>query len=339
MKNKSISVIGAGSWGTALSILLANNGYKVNLWVYEKTLCDEMKDTRENNLFLPGFNLSKNIYPTNSLKEAIGTNKIILLVIPTNFVRSISIQLIPLLKLDSLIINAGKGIEINSLLTIRQILEGILPITCELASLSGPTFALEIAQGMPSAIVAASDTKKTALLIQSIFSCDYLKVFISDDPIGVEIGGALKNIIAITTGISDGLKAGNNARAAIITRGLVEMTRIGTAIGAKAETFSGLTGLGDMVLTCTGELSRNRQLGLRIGKGEKIHEIMKDIKTSVEGFSTVKSAYELKNKFNIQASIINETYKVLYESKSPHEALESLMNVKINSEFEGIKGL
>ena len=339
MKNKSISVIGAGSWGTALSILLANNGYKVNLWVYEKTLCDKIKDTRENNIFLPGFNLSKNIYPTNSLNEAIGTNKIILLVIPTNFVRSISTQLVPLLNLNSLIINAGKGIEIKSLFTIRQILEETLPKTCQLASLSGPTFALEIAQGMPSAIVAASDTKQTALLIQSIFSCDYLKVFISNDPIGVEIGGALKNIIAITTGISDGLKAGNNARAAIITRGLVEMTRIGTALGAKAETFSGLTGLGDMVLTCTGELSRNRQLGLRIGKGEKINDIMKDIKTSVEGFLTVKSAYELKNKFNIQASIINETYKVLYESKSPHEALESLMNVKINSEFEGIKGL
>jgi glycerol-3-phosphate dehydrogenase (NAD(P)+) len=338
MTNKSISVIGAGSWGTALSMLLANNGYKVNLWVYEKILCDKIKETRENNLFLPGFNLSKNIYPTNSLNEAIGTNEVILLVIPTKFVRLISNQLASLLSLNSLVINAGKGIEIKSLLTIRQILEETLPKTCKLASLSGPTFALEIAKGMPSAIVAASDSEKTALLIQSIFTCDHLKVFISDDPIGVEIGGALKNIIAITTGISDGLKAGNNARAAIITRGLVEMIRIGTTLGAKAETFSGLTGLGDMVLTCTGELSRNRQLGLRIGNGEKIHEIMKDMKTSVEGFLTVKSAYELKNKLNIQASIINETYKVLYESKPPHQALESLMNVKINSEFEGIKG-
>lgn len=338
MKKKSISVIGAGSWGTALSILLANNGYKVNLWVYEKTLCDKIKETRENNLFLPGFNLTEDIYPTNSLNEAIGTNEIVLLVIPTKFVRPISNQLAPLLSFNSLVINAGKGIEINSLLIIRQILEETLPKTCELASLSGPTFALEIAQGMPSAIVAAADSKKTAILIQSIFSCGHLKVFISDDPIGVEIGGALKNIIAITTGIADGLKAGNNARAAIITRGLVEMIRIGTALGAKAETFSGLTGLGDMVLTCTGELSRNRQLGLRIGNGEKIHEIMKDIKTSVEGFLTVKSAYELKNKFNIQASIIDETYKVLHESKSPQEALESLMNVRINTEFEGIKG-
>jgi glycerol-3-phosphate dehydrogenase (NAD(P)+) len=289
-------------------------------------------------LFLPGFSLSENIYPTNFLNEAIGSNEIILLVIPTKFVRSISSQLAPLLNLNSLVINAGKGIEINSLLTIRQILEETLPKTCKLATLSGPTFALEIAQGMPSAIVAASDSKKTALLIQSIFSCHHLKVFISDDPIGVEIGGALKNIIAITTGIADGLKAGNNARAAIITRGLVEIIRIGTALGAKSETFSGLTGLGDMVLTCTGELSRNRQMGLRIGNGENAHEIIKDIKTSVEGFMTVKSAYELKNKLNIQATIIHETYKILYESKSPHEALESLMNVRINSEFEGIKG-
>ena len=169
MKKKSISVIGAGSWGTALSILLANNGYKVNLWVYEKILCDKIKETRENNLFLPGFNLTEDIYPTNSLNEAIGTNEIVLLVIPTKFVRSISNQLAPLLSFNSLVINAGKGIEINSLLIIRQILEETLPKTCELASLSGPTFALEIAQGMPSAIVAAADSKKTAILIHSQF--------------------------------------------------------------------------------------------------------------------------------------------------------------------------
>ena len=339
MEDKSISVVGAGSWGTALSVLLAKKGYKVSLWVYEKNLCEQIKEKKENSLFLPGFNIPELIYPTNSLEEAIGQNDIILLVVPTYFVRSIANELAPLLNSNSLIINAGKGIEIDSLCTIRQILEQTLPGTCQLATLSGPTFALETARGAPSAIVAAAETEKIAQRIQSIFSCQSLKVFTSNDPIGVEIGGALKNIMAIATGISDGLEIGYNARAALITRGLVEITRIGTALGAKSETFSGLSGLGDLVLTCTGELSRNRQVGLRIGQGEKLHEIMHNMKVAVEGVLTVKSAYVLKSKLNIQASIIEETYKVLYESKSPHQALEDLMQVEITSEFAGIKGM
>ena len=289
--------------------------------------------------FYQGFNIPELIYPTNSLKKAIGKNDIILLVVPTYFVRNIANELAPLLNSNSLIINAGKGIEIGSLCTIRQILEQTLPRTCQLATISGPTFAFEVAKEVPSAIVAAAETKKIAQRIQSILSCQALKVFISNDPIGVEIGGALKNIIAITTGISDGLGTGYNARAALITRGLVEITRIGTALGAKAETFSGLSGLGDLVLTCTGELSRNRKIGLRIGQGEKLHEIMNDMQVVAEGVLTVKSAYALKSKLNIQASIIEETYKVLYESKSPHQALEDLMQIKITSEFAGIKGI
>lgn len=338
MGSKSISVIGAGSWGTALSILLAKKGYKVDLWVYEEDLCEQIRKKKENSLFLPGFNIPEPIHPTNSLEEAIGQNDIILLVVPTYFVRNLANELAPLLNSNSLIVNAGKGLEIGSLCTIRQILEQTLPRTCQLATLSGPTFALEIAQGVPSAIVAAAETEKIAQRIQSILSCQSLKVFTSNDPIGVEIGGALKNIMAITTGISDGLGTGHNARAALITRGLVEITRIGTALGAKPETFYGLSGLGDLVLTCTGELSRNRQIGLRIGRGEKLHEITNNMKVVAEGVLTVKSAYALKSKLNVQASIIEETYKILYESKSPHQALDDLMQVKITSEFAGIKG-
>lgn len=336
MKNKRISVIGAGSWGTALSLLLVKNGYEVDLWVYEKNLCNEIRNKRENSIFLPGFRIPESIHPINSLKDAIKSNNIILLVVPSQFARKIANNLAPLLNPDSMIINASKGIENNSLCTIRQILEQILPDTCHLATLSGPTFAFEVASEVPSAIVAAAKTNIQAERIKKIFSCPYLKVFTSNDPIGVELGGALKNVIAIATGISDGLQIGHNARAALITRGLVEITRIGTALGARSETFSGLSGLGDLVLTCTGELSRNRKVGLRIGQGEKVETIIKSMKNIAEGVLTVKSAYALKLKLNVQASVIEETYKILYESKSPRQAVEELMRVKVTSEFAGV---
>ena len=339
MSKKSITVIGAGSWGTALSIHLARNGHKVNLWVYEKLLCEQIKETKENSIFLPGFNLSNLIYPTNSLEEAIGENNVILIVVPTSFIRTIAETMAPLLNSDSVIINAGKGIETNSLCIISEIFKQTLPPTCRFATLSGPTFATEVARGEPSAIVAASEEINVSNQIKTFFSSTSLKVFTSDDPIGVEIGGALKNVMAITTGISDGLKMGYNTRAAIITRGLVEITRIGTALGAKPETFSGLSGLGDLVLTCTGELSRNRQFGIRVGQGEKPHEITNNMKVAVEGILTLKSAHALISKLNLQASIIDETYNVVYKAKSPHLALKDLMQSKTTTEFVGIKGI
>ncbi|MBV51537.1 MAG: glycerol-3-phosphate dehydrogenase [Nitrospinae bacterium] len=339
MKNKRITIVGAGSWGTALSILLSRNGHDVDLWVYEQDLCAQIKDKRENAFFLPGFPIPEPIHPTNSLEEAIGDNEVVLLVVPTHIVRKMANDLAPLLNSNSLIINAGKGIENESLYTIRQILKDTLPDNCHLATLSGPTFAVEVARGVPSAIVAAAETDEQAVRIQKIFSCPLLKVFTSTDPLGVEIGGALKNVMAIATGIADGLGMGHNARAALITRGLVEITRIGTALGARPETFSGLSGLGDLVLTCTGELSRNRQVGLKIGQGEKLDDITNNMKMVAEGVLTVKSAHALKLKLNIQASIIDETYKVLYESKPPQQAVEDLMRVNITSEFAGVKGL
>lgn len=339
MRKKRITVVGAGSWGTALSVLLSRNGHDVDLWVYEHDLCQQIREKRENTLFLPGYSLPESIQPTNSLKEAIGRNEVVLLVVPTHIVRKTATEMVPLVNPNCLIINAGKGIENDSLSTTRKILKDTLPDHCHLATLSGPTFAIEVAQGVPSAIVAAAETDDLAEKIQSIFSCPLLKVFTSTDPVGVEIGGALKNIIAIATGISDGLGMGHNARAALITRGLVEITRIGTALGARPETFSGLSGLGDLVLTCTGELSRNRQVGLKIGQGEKLTDITRNMKMVAEGILTVKSAYALKSKLNIQASVIGETYKVLYESKSPQQAVEDLMRVNITSEFAGVKGL
>ena len=334
-----IGVIGAGSWGTALSMLLARKNIPIDLWVFEKDLCQQIMDTRENKLFLPGFKLPDDISPTNSLKDAIAGKAVILLVAPTHVIRQTLINLRDFIEPNCIIINASKGIENDSLFTSHQLMQEILVKPYIPAILSGPTFAKEIALDAPSGAVAACNEQEHADIVKNIFSTPKFKVFTSTDIIGVELGGALKNVMAIATGISDGLELGFNSRAALITRGLVEMTRIGVAMGARPETFSGLSGVGDLVLTCTGDLSRNRAVGIKIGQGQSLKEITANMTTVAEGVRTVKSAYELKTKLNIQAAIIDETYRMLYEDKSPKEALKDLMKVEVSSEFLGVKGL
>lgn len=339
MQSENIAIIGAGAWGTALALLLAEKGYTFPLWVYEQDLCETIKTKRENTFFLPGFSLPENIRPTHSLQEAVEGKSAILLVVPTHVMRTTIKNIRPFLQPDCLIINASKGIENVTLCTIHQILQEELDNNHKFAAISGPTFAIEIAQGLPSALVAAGDNLETAERVKQIISTPKLKVFTSDDPLGVQIGGALKNVIAISTGICDGMGLGFNPRAALISRGLMEITRIGTAQGARPETFLGLSGIGDLVLTCTGDLSRNRNVGIKLGQGKKIGEITKNMKMVAEGIRTVKSAYELKNKLDIQASVIEETYRVIYEDKSPQKALEDLMKVEIDTEFSGVRGL
>lgn len=339
MNTKKIAIIGAGSWGTALSLHLAEKFDDVSLWVYEKELCDLIKKERENSWFLPGFQLPKNITPDTSIEAVMKNQSVILMVTPTPTLRNIMAQLKSFIQPGTLIINASKGIENDSLSTCHKIIKDSLNIPCDVATISGPTFAKEVAAKVPSALLAASESEDVAKRVQEIFSSQYVKVFTSTDVLGVEIGGALKNVIAIATGISDGLKLGYNTRAALITRGLVEITRIGTELGAKPETFYGLSGLGDLVLTCTGDLSRNRQLGIQLGEGKSLKEITKEMRMVAEGVSTVKSAYELIQKLDIQASVMQETYKVLHENKPPEKALEDLMRVEISTEFSGIKGL
>jgi glycerol-3-phosphate dehydrogenase (NAD(P)+) len=248
-------------------------------------------------------------------------------------------QIKPFLTKDCLLICASKGIENDTLFTTHQIIQDVLNIDNSVSIISGPTFAKEVASGVPSALVASAETLATAKQVQELFTTDKMKVFTSTDLVGVEIGGALKNVIAIATGISDGLGLGFNTRAALITRGLVEISRIGTKLGARPETFYGLTGLGDLVLTCTGDLSRNRQLGIQLGKGKSLKEITENMKMVAEGVLTVKSAYSLIKKFDVQAAIMEETYRVLHENKSPGQALEDLMKIEISTEFAGIKGL
>ena len=339
MNNKKIAVIGGGSWGTALSLHLAEKFEQINLWVYEKELCDIILKERENKWFLPGILLPQNIIPDTSIKKVLHDQAVIVLVVPTPKIRDITNQLKSFVNAETLIINGSKGIENDTLIPCHKIIEDSLNIQCKIATISGPTFAKEVATKMPSALLAASDSPDTTKIIQKMFSSNTMKVFTSTDIMGVEIGGALKNVIAIATGICDGLKLGFNTRAALITRGLVEIARIGTELGAKPETFYGLSGLGDLVLTCTGDLSRNRQLGVQLGQGKPLKEITKSMRMIAEGISTVKSTHQLIQKLNIQASIMEETYKVLYENKSPHEALNDVMEIEISKEFLGIKGL
>ena len=338
MRNTSIGVVGAGAWGTALSILLSRKNYEIDLWVNEFDLCKIIEKKRQNSVFLPGYNLPKNIQPVASLKKAVQGKPVVFIVVPTHVMRFTINKLAPFLQSECLIINASKGIECNSLSTMQTIFQETIKIPCQTGTISGPTFAVEVAKHVPSAMVAAADELETAEAIQQIISEPKLKVFTSTDVTGVELGGALKNVIAIATGIADGLDLGFNARAALITRGLVEMTRIGTALGARPETFSGLSGLGDLVLTCTSDLSRNRTVGIKLGCGKKIKEIKKQMNMVAEGLQTVKAAYDLKKKLGIQASIIDETYNVLYLEKSPRQALDDLLKVEISSEFAGING-
>ena len=336
--HEKISIIGAGSWGTALAIHLAGNFGQISLWVYEKELCETITRTRDNAWFLPGYPLPKNIHPTSSLQSAVQGQSLILLVVPTHVIRQTLSQIKPFIEKDCLVISASKGIENDTLFTGHQITQDVLGPNTHTATISGPTFAKEIAEGVPSALLASAKNLETARLVQELFTTDKMKVFANDDLVGVEIGGALKNVIAIATGISDGLGLGYNTRAALITRGLVEISRIGTELGAKSETFYGLTGLGDLVLTCTGDFSRNRQLGIQLGQGKSLKKITENMKMVAEGVLTVKSAYSLIKKFNVQAAIMEETYRVLYENKSPSQALKDLMKVKISTEFAGIKG-
>ena len=333
--NKRLAVIGAGAWGTALANLLAKKKNNVNLWIYEKDLCQIIAKKRENTRYFPGIKLSNNINPVSDLEEVVKDSAIVIIVVPSQHIRGIFKVLSFFLPENALIVSASKGIENGTLSTISQIYteEFNSRSRDNFAVISGPSFAKEVANEKPTALVAASKNRETQELLQKLFSTPYFRIFISNDVIGVELGGALKNVIAIAAGISDGLGNGYNARAALITRGLSEMMRIGNVMGAEPQTLTGLSGMGDLILTCTGELSRNRTLGLKIGKGESLKEIQKEMIAVAEGVATVKSANSLIEKHHIHAAIIKETYYILYKNKNPHQAMLDLMRLHTSEEF------
>ena len=329
-----IAVIGGGSWGTALANRLAGNGHDVCLWAYEAELVREINEAHTNSLFLPGIELHPRLGCSASLQEAAGGRDIIVLVTPVQVMRGVLKQLVPHIENGAIITNASKGIELETLLTVSQICRELLPagLTERFVALSGPTFAREVAQGLPSLIVAASRDEAAARRVQAAFSCDCLRVYTNPDVIGVELGGAVKNVIAIAAGICDGLGFGHNARAALITRGLAEMNRLGQAMGADAATFAGLAGMGDLVLTCTGDLSRNRTVGFKLGQGMRLADILAEMRMVAEGVKSAESVYNLSRKLGVEMPIVEQTYRILHENKPAREAVIELMARELRSE-------
>ncbi len=326
-----IAVIGGGSWGTALSILLAEKGFDISLWLHEESLAAEVESTRVNSLYLPEATLPDNIKVTASLEEALFRARYVLCVVPTQYVRGVFKEAARYLEKDSIIISASKGIEKGTLKTVSSILSELTDH--RVAVLSGPSFAKEVIKRLPTAVTLAVKDRSTGLLLQEIFNTDYFRVYTHHDILGVELGGALKNVIAIASGVSDGLGLGLNARAALITRGLAEITRLGVRMGAEEKTFAGLSGIGDLVLTCTGALSRNYTVGVQLGQGKRLDEILSHMHAVAEGVETSVSAYELSKKYDVEMPIVEQVYLVLHHGKSPYDAVKELMTRALKEEF------
>jgi glycerol-3-phosphate dehydrogenase (NAD(P)+) len=332
----NIGVVGAGSWGTALANLLGNKGFRVDLWVFEKQVRDDIETCGENKVFLPGVMLSSNIFPTGDIKQVVSGKDIILIVVPSHVMREVAKNLSAYVSKDMIIISASKGIENNTYLTMTGVLRETLPMISEnnFAVLSGPSFAKEVADNVPTLVGVASKNKKVADFLQHVFATPAFRVYTIDDIIGVELGGAVKNVIAIAAGISVGLKLGLNTRAALITRGLTEIRRLGLKLGANPRTFTGLSCLGDLLLTCTGELSRNHTVGKQLGEGKKLEDILHEMQMVAEGIKTAKSVYNLSSKLNVEMPISHEVYHILYEDISPQIALARLMSRELKQELD-----
>lgn len=341
-----IAVIGAGSWGTALAILLGRKYTSVYLWAHRKAHSDSLARSRENKKYLPGIIFPESLLITDSLKKAVSGAGLVVMVVPSHSYRDVFTQLLPYLSSDCRIVSAVKGIENESLSTMTQVMEELL---CQhfhnggeylavshrdikLGVLSGPSFAKEVAERIPTAVTVGCKDLDAAREIQHLFVTDFLRVYASSDVIGLEISAALKNIIAIATGVCDGLGYGLNTRAALITRGLAEITRLGIALGAEESTFSGLSGVGDLLLTCTGSLSRNRTVGLKLGEGKKLTQIKDEMQMIAEGIKTTRSVYELASGLGIDMPILEQVYKIIYEDKDCAEAVSDLLKRQLKVE-------
>lgn len=331
-----IGVVGAGSWGTAIANLLGGKGFAVHLWAFEKEVVQDIAQCRENTMFLPSIPLSPNIIPSNDLAEVVSEKDLVILVVPSQHMREISSALAGYLSKHAIIVSASKGIENTTYLRMTEILRETLTSVSKrsIAVLSGPTFAKEVALKVPSVITVASKSLEIATFIQTVFATSFFRVYTSNDIIGVELGGAVKNVIAIATGISDGLGLGLNTRAAIITRGQTEIRRLGLKLGANPRTFTGLAGFGDLVLTCTGDLSRNHTVGKKIGEGKKLQEILSEMRMVAEGVKTAKSVYNLSKKKKVDMPITHTVYQVLYEDLLPKDAVYQLMTRDLKSELD-----
>jgi len=322
-----VAVIGAGAWGTTIAGLLADNGHDVSLWVYEEELAARIGKTRMNDMYLPEYVLPEGVFATSVLCEAVRDRGIIVMVTPSHAARAVLDGMLGCVSDTATFCSASKGIENDTLMTMDDVLQYVLPkvFHSRLAVLSGPSFAKEVCRRMPTAVAVASRNPDVSKRLQGIFSNESFRVYTNPDVIGVELGGSLKNVIAIAAGCSDGLGFGHNTRAALITRGLAEMARLGSAMGASPLTFSGLAGMGDLVLTCTGELSRNRTVGYKLGQGMKLAEILSEMNMVAEGVKTTKSAYDLAQRHGVEMPITEQVYRLLYEDAEPTLVVRKLM--------------
>jgi glycerol-3-phosphate dehydrogenase (NAD(P)+) len=311
-------------------MVLAPKAEWVRLWVFEEDLAARMRTTRENDTFLPGFQLPEHVEPTSDLAEALAGADVVLSVMPSKHVRRLYHEMLPHLHAKMVLVSATKGIEINSLLRMSEVIEEV--VAAKVAVLSGPSFAREVARGDPSAIVVASSDQELANRVQSLFSGRTLRLYTNSDPIGVEVGAALKNVVAISAGICHGLGLGNNVQAALITRGLAEITRLAVAMGGQEKTLAGLAGLGDLVLTCSGGLSRNRQVGIGLSEGKPLSQITGSMRMVAEGVETCDAAVALGDKFNVDLPIIRQMHAVLHGLKTPQAAIRELMDRSLKSE-------
>ena len=330
----NLAVIGGGSWGTALAVVLAPKFKEVRLWMHESDLAEQVASSRQNHVFLPGVRIPDSVRISTGLADSVQGAAIVLGVMPSHFAREIYQTLSPSLKQEMIFVSATKGIERGSLLRMSQVIHQVLEPTFEpqVAALSGPTFAREVAHGEPAAVVVASAQPEVAARVQALFSGPTFRLYTNSDPVGVEVAAALKNVIAIAAGVCQGLGLGSNTQAALITRGLAEITRLAVAMGGQPKTLSGLAGLGDLVLTCSGDLSRNRTVGKELATGKSLAEITGSMKMIAEGVETCDAAVALGKKFSVDLPIIDQMYAVLHNSKSPKEAIRELMDRSLKPE-------
>ncbi len=331
---KQLSIIGGGSWGTALAIVLAPRFEAIRLWVYETDLAARMRETRENDVYLPGCRLPANIAVETEYGQALSEAEIVLGVMPSHLARSIYGQMLPYLSPAMAFVSATKGLENGTLLRVSEVIREVIGARFEprTAVLSGPTFAREVARGEPTALVAASRDGDLARAVQQAFSGPTFRVYTNDDPVGVEIGAAVKNVVAIGAGVCHGLGLGSNTMAALITRGLAEISRLALALGGKPRTLAGLAGLGDLVLTCTGELSRNRTVGLELARGRSLDEITGSMRMVAEGIKTTSAAVDLARREQVEVPIAEQMHALLHLRRPPGEAIRLLMERSLKGE-------
>jgi glycerol-3-phosphate dehydrogenase (NAD(P)+) len=332
----NIGVVGAGSWGTALANLLAEKGYPIDLWVFEPETCRQITEIRENPVFLPGVQLSQNLRPSTDLAEVVRGKGLVLIVVPSHVMRAVAGRMAPALEPEAILVSASKGIENETLLTMTGVLKEVIADLGDdrLAVLSGPSFAKEVARGVPTVVTVASKQDLCAKLVQRVFATTAFRVYTNEDTMGVELGGAVKNVIAIAAGMIDGLGLGLNTRAALITRGQTEIRRLGLALGANPRTFTGLAGIGDLVLTCTGDLSRNHMVGLKIGQGRTLSQVLAEMRMVAEGVKTARSVHNLAKRLGVEMPISDAVYQILHENLSPKEACYRLMTRDLKHELD-----